>query len=336
MKRNVIWLLVFVLIFSSFVTGCTSNNGGSTKPQLKVAAVFPGSIQDADYNTLGFTALQHIGGKYSLETAYSEQVAVSDVERVMKSYISQGYNLIWVHGNQFNSAAMTLADQNPDVIFVVEVDAKPDPVRPNVWYIDRNYYTGFYVLGALAGLATNTGKVGLIGGLEMPFIIGEINAAKQGLKDIGSTASFDYIFVGDFNDPVKARQSAEVLISRGVDVILSALNLGNYGLYDAVKEAKTKVYITTTYTDKKVQVPDNYLTSDLFNYNVVMDDVIQRVLNGEKSGYIKMEYGKEKARYTQFPISNVSEEINTKIQNLANDVEAGKVQIIYNLNEVLP
>jgi len=67
-----------------------------------------------------------------------------------------------------------------------------------------------------------------------------------------------------------------------------------------------------------------------------MDDVIQRVLNGEKSGYIKMEYGKEKARYTQFPISNVSEEINTKIQNLANDVEAGKVQIIYNLNEVLP
>jgi len=150
----------------------------------------------------------------------------------------------------------------------------------------------------------------------MPFIIGEINAAKQGLKDIGSTASFDYIYVGDFNDPVKARQSAEVLISRGVDVILSALNLGNYGLYDAVKEAKTKVYITTTYTDKKVQVPDNYLTSDLFNYNVVMDDVIQRVLNGEKSGYIKMEYGKEKARYTQFPISNVSEEINTKIQNL--------------------
>jgi len=327
-------LLLFVVLVLSFSTSCKKPE--EQKPVFKLATVMPGSIQDADYNTIGYIATQEVSKEFGIDSAYSEKVAVPDAERVMKEYIADGYNIIWVHGSQFNGAALKVADENPNVTFIVEVDTKPQDMKPNVWYFHRNFHTGFYVLGALAALKTQTGKIGYIGGLEMPFTHGEINAVKQAIKDLGSKATLEYVYAGDFNDPLKARQAAESLISRGVDVILSSVNLGNYGIYNALAEAKTPVYITVKYTDKSTQAPQNYLTADLFDFKVPLKEVVSRVLKGEKGGFLMLDYGEGKARYTQFPIKNVTDEINAKVKQIADDVASGKIQVIEKLDAINP
>ncbi len=336
MKKLTVLLLVVLIGILSFSVGCAPKEEEVETPEFKLAALFPGSIQDADYNAIGYVALQETGNKYDIKTAYSEKVAVPDAERVLKEYANDGYNIIWVHGNQFNGAALKIGDDYPDVTFIIEVDDEPAEKKANFWYMDRNFYTGFYILGSLAGLKTETGNIGYIGGLALPFTNGEINAVKQGIRDVDSDATLQYLFVGDFNDPLKTRQAAEGLISKDIDVILSSVNLGNYGLYNAVKEAGRPVYITTKYTDKKIQAPDNYLTSDLFDFSVPIKEIVGKILDGEKGGFINLDYGKGKARYAQFPISNVSEEISARIQQIADDVEAGKIDIIKNLTEILP
>ncbi|HMA58726.1 MAG TPA: hypothetical protein VKN64_00425 [Halanaerobiales bacterium] len=59
------------------------------------------------------------------------------------------------------------------------------------------------------------------------------------------------IYVGNFNDPVKTRQTTESLISSLIsEVIISGVNLGNYELFRAVQNADRQIYITTTYTNK--------------------------------------------------------------------------------------
>jgi len=327
-------LIILVILVLSFTTSC--KKATEEKPVFKLATVMPGSIQDADYNTIGYIATQEVGDEFGIEKAYSEKVAVPDAERVIKEYIADGYNIIWVHGGQFNSAALTVADQYPDVTLIVEVDAKPAEMKPNVWYFHRNFHTGFYVLGALAALKTQTGKVGYIGGLEMPFTYGEINAVKQAFKDLGSSATLDYVYAGDFNDPLKARQAAESLIAKGVDVILSSVNLGNYGIYNALAEAKTPVYITVKYTDKSTQAPQNYLTADLFDFRVPLREVVSKVLKGEKGGFLMLDYGEGKARYAQFPIKNVTDEINSRVKQIADDVASGKIQVIQKLDAINP
>lgn len=327
-------LLLFVVLVLTFSTSCKREE--EKKPVFKLATIMPGSIQDADYNTIGYIATQEVADEFKIEKAYSEKVAVPDAERVMKEYIADGYNIIWVHGGQFNSAALKVADENPNVTLIVEVDTKPKDMKPNVWYFHRNFHTGFYVLGSLAALKTQTGKIGYIGGLEMPFTYGEVNAVKQAIKDLGSNASLDYVYAGDFNDPLKARQAAESLIARGVDVILSSVNLGNYGIYNALAEAKTPVYITVKYTDKSIQVPQNYLTADLFNFRVPLREVVDRVIKGEKGGFLMLDYGEGKARYAQFPIRNVTDEINNKVKQIADDVASGKIQIIEKLDAINP
>ncbi|MDA3938550.1 MAG: BMP family protein [Spirochaetia bacterium] len=335
MKKLLVLISLFTLVisFSAFAGGDSEENTGMSAN--KIAALFPGSIQDADYNTLGYIALQEVANSESLKSSYSEKIAVPDAERVMKEYINADFNIIFVHGNQFNGAVAKVAPEYPNVTFIIEIDAKPETLAPNVWYIGRNYYTGFYVLGALASMKTETGKIGFIGGLELPFIRGEVNAVNQALSDMDSDASLQYLFVGDFNDPLKARQAAEGLISQGVDIIISAVNLGNFGLYSAVKEAGRPVFLTTTYTDKATQAPENYLSSDIFNFSIPLKEIVANIVAGEKSGFLNMEYGEGMARSTQFPIMNVSDSVNAAVKQISEDVASGKIKVDMVLDKVL-
>jgi len=332
-SRVSLLVLVLVLVFSTalFASGSQEESG-----KVRMAAIFPGSIQDADYNTLGYVALQEAGNANNVEVAYSEKVAVPDAERVLREYANAGYKIIWVHGNQFNGAAFKVGPDFPDVSFIVEVDANPDQQMPNFWYMDRNYYTGFYVIGSLASMKTQSGIVGYVGGLELPFLRGAINAIRQAFNDLDSSAKLEYVFVGDFNDPVKTRQAAEGLISQGADVIISAVNLGNFGLYTAAKEAKRPVFLTTTYTDKYDQAPEHYMTSELFNFQIPLTDIVGQILDGTKGGSRLLEYGPGKPRYTQFPIRNVSDEINAKVEQISLDVADGKIKVAKNLDKILP
>ncbi len=335
-SRITAFALALGLLGFAAVGASAEGTTDTAKAKLRVAGVFPGSIQDADYNALGYLALEEVKKSLGAETSFSEKVAVPDAERVIKEYINEGFNVIWVHGNQFNSAAFKVGPTAPNVVFIVEGDGKPDAPLANFWYIDRNYYTGFYVLGWLAALQTKAGRIGYVAGLELPFTRGEINAVKQAIRDSGARASFEHIYVGDFNDPVKARQAAEGLIAKGVDVIISAVNLGNLGIYAAAKEAGRPVWITTTYTSKKNEAPANYLTSDIFDFNVTLKQILERVAKGEKGGFVPMEYGEGKARTTEMPIANSTPEINEKVKAVAAEVAAGKRTVVKNLDAILP
>ena len=344
-----ILLLVFMMMLAFMIFGCASEQeppgvdpsepaeeeeAATEVDSVKFATIMPGSIQDADYNTLGFIAVQDVGSEFGISTSYSERVAVPDAGRVMNEYIDDGFNVIWVHGSQFNDTALDLGANNPDVIFIIEVDAEPAQTLPNFWYLDRNFYTGFYVLGAAAALSTETGHIGYIGGVELPFTRAELNAMQQAVDDLGSTADIQYLYVGDFNDPLEARRSAESLIARGVDIIVSSVNLGNYGIFSAAQEASSQVLVTTKYTDKSTHAPQNYLTTDLFEFSAPIVEILGRIIGGEMGGYLKLDYGEGKPRATQFPLLNVPDEISAQVKQISDQVASGETSVIQKMDAI--
>ncbi len=309
--------------------------GEDEKPKFKLAVVMAAPVQDADYGTLAFEAINYIGRIYDIDVAYSEKTKVPDAERVYREYIDEGYNIIWLHGGQWAAPAVKIADEFPDVTFIGEVDDVPDKIKPNFWYMDRNYYLGFYVLGYIAALKTETGKIGYVGGLNLPFAKGEVNAVKQAIRDSGVDAELYHIFVGNFNDSLKARQATEGLIAKDVDVILSALNMGNFGLFPAVLEADRPVYVATSHTEKKAFAPELYLASDLYNYKQPLEHIVGKIIEGGvQTGVISLEYGPDKAIWTDFPISNVSDDINKKVRQVADDITAGKIKVIKKVDAI--
>ncbi len=338
MKSKGLVILSLVFVLGLILGGCgpeaSPDPGLGENDELKIAALFSAAVHDEDFNAIGFAALQEVGIYHDLPIAYSEKVAIPDTKRVIEEYIADGYNVIWAHSGLFNGAVNEICDQYPDVSFILEVDIVPEEEKPNIWNIKRNYHLGHYVIGAAAALSTKTDKIGFVGGAELPYIRGNVNAIQQAIDDLGSNAKIHYIQTGDFADVIKAKQATETLIAKGCDVIVSGTNIGNYGIFSAVLDAGKPVLVTTMYTHKEHHIPDNYLTTDLFDFSVVLKEIIGEVKAGKKGGFMELVYGKEQARYNHFPLLNVSEEINNQVQQIADDVESGKITVVENLEEL--
>jgi basic membrane protein A and related proteins len=287
----------------------------------KVAMILPGTIQDADFNALGYLALQAVAKAHDVQVAHSESVAVADAERVSREYLSAGHDVIAYHGGQFLTIMKKLAAQFPKVAFVQEASGRLPDAPPNAWVIGRKYYQGFYVLGALAALATRTNKVGLVGGVRLPDVIGSTNAVHQALRELNPKAELVYNFIGDFNDPVKARQTAEAQVAAGADFLVTFVNLGVYGVAEAVKTASRPVLINTLYTEKWDAAPRSMSVSLLFDFARPYQDIVGRVLRGELGGYYEMRPG------TGIDLSDirlVPAEVAARVRAIFKDVVAGK------------
>lgn len=321
MNRNISGFFLAVMILAPGLC-----QGGAVH---QFAVIFPGIIQDRDYNMAGHLALKHAGDLFGIETAFTQQVGVENAEAVIKGHVTNGFNIIWTHGGQYTGLITQICSQFPDTVFIVEGDEPMDTEYPNVIVIGgRNYHKSYYVLGALAARLTRTGHVGYLGGIELPFTYGEINAAGTAMREYRKELKLHHLYAGDFNDPLKARMAADALIDLGCDVILSGVNLGNFGLFEALKTAPRRVFFTTAYTSKKGYAPENYLCSDRVNYIPPIEAILKDVLEkGTRSGYYPVTWGEGYARYISFPIHNVPEDLNREVEQIAREVARGTIQV---------
>jgi basic membrane protein A len=332
MKKTGYFFVVVMLISTFILTACGGGAASSSK-KLKLAAIFPGVITDADYNSMGYLGAQAAQKDLGIEMVYSESVAVPDIDRVMREYLDSGANIIWTHGSQFVKQTIDLAKQFPDDVFIAEGDGKPDDLPANVWFIDRNFQVGFYGIGALAARSTTTGKIGYIGGLTLPFSYSEVHAMQQAIKDSGKNVELKAVWAGDFNDPAKARQVADAMIADGCDVIVGSLNLGMQGVFESVKaNTGSKVLVTAKYSDKSQFAPDNYITSLLYDFNGPMTDIVKKIQAGTKGGYYPL--GFDTGVKLQTPLKNVPDSVGTDMDAVIKDLIAGKIQVERNLDPI--
>ena len=334
MKR-VIWAVNLLVIASLCLIGCGPVNGGKagTSKIYKLAAIFPGLITDADYNSMGYLGSMAVKRELGIETTYTESVPTTDFQRITREKITGGYNIIWAHGAQFLDLSLEVAKTYPDVTFIVEGDSKPEGLTENVWFIDRNFHIGFYGLGALACMITSTNKIGYITGPELPFTYSEVRAIQQAIADSGKAITLYPVWTGDLNDPAIAKIKTDEFISEDVDVVLGSLNLGMQGVFESVKANKDRhILVTAKYSDKSQFAPENYVTSLLYDFSHPVVDVVKKIQSGEKGGYYPL--GFDTGVRLQTPLMNVPEEVNKQIQTIVSDLQSGKITVVKDITPI--
>ena len=341
MRTKFLWSATLLLAALIFVA-CAAPVSAPSAPAgaedaraapFKLAAIFPGPITDAHYNTLGYNGIQAVADAYQMEVAYSESVAVPDVDRVMREYIDDGFNIIFTHGSQFVNQTKELAAEFPNVIFIAEFDAAVEDAPANLWVIDRNFHTGFYAVGALAGQLNETGRIGYIGGLTLPFSYAEVHAMEQALSDQGMEGvELNPVWAGDFNDPAKARELAEAMIADNTDVIVGSLNLGMFGIFEAAKNADMPVKVIAKYTDKSSFAPDNYVTSILYDFEGPLTAIVGEIVDGATGGYYPL--GFDTGVALQTPLRNTDEETAANMETLINGLLDGTIVVNKNVDAI--
>jgi basic membrane lipoprotein Med (substrate-binding protein (PBP1-ABC) superfamily) len=316
------WLSIASILGVLLAGLVAAPSAAEAQTKHKFAMIMPGPIQDADYNALGYVAVQEVAKAYGIEVAHSESVAVADAERVSREYINAGFDIIAYHGGQYPTIMSKLASQFPKVAFIQEASGRMTDPPKNAWVIGRKYYQGFYVLGTLAALATKANKVGYVGGVRIPDVISSTNAVHQALKDHNPKASLVYNYIGDFSDPVKGRQTAEAQIASGADFLVTFVNLGIYGVAEAAKAApKQPVLMNTLYTNKWDSAPQNLAVSLLFDFAKPYKEIVGHIIKGELAGCYEMRPG---SGIDLGEIRHVSADIQNKVRAVFQEVADGK------------
>jgi basic membrane lipoprotein Med (substrate-binding protein (PBP1-ABC) superfamily) len=299
----------------------------SSKPAaaaVRLAMILPGPIQDADYNAVGAQALDEVKKQTGADTAFSESVAVADAERVAREYLNSGYTVVAFHGGQFLTIVQKLAPAFPDATFIMESSGQVPDLPPNVWNLGRKFYQGFYALGVLGAAATQSRKVGYVAGVRLPDFIASLNAVKQAAQDTDPSVQVQYAFIGDQNDPVKARETTASQIDAGVDFVVVSVNLGVQGVAEAAKATPRPVLFTTYYTDKPDLAPKLLSVSLLSDFSTPYLQMVKSIQAGTRGGYLEMRPGNG---FKLSEIRNAPADAASKAQAAFDAVASGAKQL---------
>src|SRR6187551_1052029 len=247
--------------------------------KMKVAAIYTVPVEQQWVSRV-HKALNAAVARGEIEYKFSESVANTDYERVMRQYAEQGHALIVGEAFAVEPAARKVAKDYPKTAFLMGSSGKP--AAPNFAVFDNYIQEPAYLSGMIAGGMTKSDRIGMVGGYPIPEVNRLMHAFMAGAKEVNPKVEFTVTFFGSWFDPPKAKEAAFAMIEKGVDVLYAE----RFGVSDAAKE-RGKFAIGNV-IDTQREYPNTVVASALWN----MEPTIDRAIKAVKDGKFKAEdYG---------------------------------------------
>ena len=144
-----------------------------------------------------------------------------------------------------------------------------------------------YLAGFLGARMSQTGKLGLVGGIDLPSIRSTFVAFRAGALAARPDIAVREVFIGNFDDTAAAREAALALLEEGADVLLHQANDAGRGVFRAVSDraaAGARVYAFGTNRDQNGMAPDVVLASATLDIPAAFVEVARRVRDGALHG----------------------------------------------------
>ena len=218
--------------------------------KFKVALLLPASITDAGWNALAYEGLQAIEKELGAKISHVESRTPTDQEAHFRDYALDGYHLIFGHGYEYQDPAKAVAPDFPETIFFTSTGSTIlDNVSPMIFKIED----AVYLLGIVAGSMTQTNKIGIVGGQNIPAINSTFMAFEGGVKSVNPDAEVRRAYVGNWEDIGKGKELALAQINEGIDFIFPNADVAGLGAFQAAEAAQADgkvVYTFGAYRDQ--------------------------------------------------------------------------------------
>jgi len=251
-----------------------------------------GSTVNDPYNSITSSGLFKIQREYKFKviTQRPDNNDVKSIEKAFQNFIDQKVDLIVCSGYQFTEPGTKYAKRYPKTLFLMN-DAGPIHNMPNVSTPNFAQHEGSFLVGALAGRITKTGKVGFIGGVDIPPLRAFLIGYKEGVRYSNTKVGVEHIFItkepdySGFTSPEKGQSIAEKMYGQGVDIIYNAASLSGNGIIHEAKK-QNKFVIGVDY-DQDAMAKGYVLTSmvkrlDRSTYTEVKNFLVGKFQSGSK------------------------------------------------------
>jgi basic membrane protein A len=204
-------------------------------------------------------------------------------EPMLRALVERGADPIVVLGFAQKAALEQVARAFPQRRFAI-VDATVD--LPNVQSILFREHEGSFLVGMMAAMASRTGTVGFVGGMDSPLIRRFQCGYEQGARHVDPKATVRAAMAGTtpaaWTDPPRGAALAREQFAAGADVVFAAAGLTGIGVYQAARDAG-RLAIGVDVNQNGLQ-PGTLLTSMVKRIDVA----VYRAFAGTRSGTVSL------------------------------------------------
>lgn len=288
-----------------------------------------GGKYDRSFNQSAFMGAEQFKKETGIAYREFEVTNAAQREQAMTQFAKRGATIIVAVGFTQASAVEKVAKQYPDVKFTV-IDAVVD--LPNVQSINFREQESSFLCGMLAAMASKTGKIGFVGGMDIPlirkFAVGYTEGAKQVNPQIEVFQNMTGTTPTAWGDPTKGGELAKSQFGRGADVIFHAAGATGLGVMQAAKDAG-KLAIGCD-SNQNYLHPGVILTSALKRVDVAVHQAFVDAKAGTwKPGQLVLglaENGVDVAM-DDYNRSLITPEMLTRLNQAKADIISGKIKV---------
>jgi basic membrane protein A and related proteins len=227
------------MTFMKSIMGAVAAVAFGAAASAQPAIIFDlGGKFDKSFNEAAYAGAERFRAETGVEYREFELQSEAQREQALRRFAQAGNNPVVMTGFSYASALEAVAPDFPDTNFVI-VDMVVE--GPNVRSVVFNEHEGSYLVGLLAAMASKTGKVGFVGGMDIPLIRKFACGYVQGVKAANPDAVVFQNMTGTtgaaWNDPVKGGELTKAQIDQGADVIYHAAGGTGRGVLQAAADA---------------------------------------------------------------------------------------------------
>ncbi|MCY4287233.1 MAG: BMP family ABC transporter substrate-binding protein [Aestuariivita sp.] len=264
------------MIRSIFAAAALSLMLGAGSALAEPALIYAvGSKFDKSFNESAYNGAQRWAQETGMSYREIELQSEAQQEQALRRFAEAGNNPIITMGFAMADPLAVVVQDYPDTTFVAIDVTWLD--APNIRQIGFAEHEGSYLVGILAAMASQSGTVGFVGGMDIPLVRHFACGYAQGVKSVNPEANVIINMTGTtasaWNDPVKGSELTKAQISRGVDVVYAAAGATGVGVLQT--SADEGILSIGVDSNQNYVHPGSVLTSMLKRVDVAVYDALK-------------------------------------------------------------
>jgi len=266
------------LFFAAAATAIAITMPAHGQEDISPAVVFDmGGKFDRSFNEGIYNGVERFSEETGIEYLEFEVTNEAQREQALRQMAQNGADTVIAVGFAQAPAVEIVAAEFPDVNFTI-IDAVVD--LPNVRSVVFREEEGSFLVGILAAMASETGAVGFVGGMDIPLIrafgCGYAQGARYADPEVDIYQNMTGTTPAAWNDPGRGGELARSQFDRGADVVYAAAGGTGLGVYQAAED--TGNLAIGVDSNQNYLHPGTMLTSmlkrvDVAAYNAFMDSM---------------------------------------------------------------
>lgn len=326
-KRNisVIFAATFVIMVTSLVSGCGQNMQSTAKTSILNVGLLlaSGGLGDKSFNDSAYKGLTDAQKKYNIRFETANFSTEENNVDALSSFAQHKDDIVIGVAYENMTAVQKVAAEYPDIHFgAIDYELAGD----NISSILFREQEGDFLMGVLAAMVTKTGKVGIIGGTDVPAIRRIISGFKQGVAYQDSGVQVYVDIAGTFSDPEIGQKLALAQYSQGVDIIHNAASKTGLGIIQAAQQVNK--WTTGTSGDQRNLAPGNMLGNRPKRVDTAVTMLIDDIYNGKfKAGVRSLGLKENGLALGPFDPTVVTPAIEARLEQLKQKIIDGEITV---------